>query len=62
MMIPDHEVCQELSSSDGFVLYRSRCRKDGSSVLLKMPCSNPVFPFTARLLEHEYKLLRWLTW
>ena len=37
MMIPDHEVCQELSSSDGFVLYRGRCRKDGGSVLLKMP-------------------------
>ena len=61
MMVPDHEVCQELSRGDWFVLYRGRCRKDGSSVLLKMPRSDPVSPFAARLLEHEYELLRGLS-
>jgi hypothetical protein len=61
MMVPDYEVCQELSRDDWFVLYRGRCRKDGSSVLLKMPRSNSVSPFAVRLLVHEYELLRGLS-
>ena len=61
MMVPDHEVCQELSRGDWFVLYRGRCRKDGTPVLLKMPRSDPASPLAVRLLEHEYELLQGLS-
>src|SRR5262245_12085594 len=60
-IVPDHEVCQELSRSERFVLYRGRRRKDRSAVLLKMPCSHSASTITVRLLEHESNLLNGLS-
>ncbi len=54
MMVPAYEVCQELSHSEWFVLYRGRCQADGRPVLIKTPRSDPSSLFEARLLEHEY--------
>ena len=61
MIVPDYEVCQELSHSERFVLYRGRCQADGRPVLLKTPRSDPTSPFEARLLEHEYEILQGLS-
>ena len=61
MMVPDHVVCQELSRGDWFVLYRGRCRKDGTPVLLKTPRRDPASPLAVRLLEREYELLHGLS-
>jgi histidine kinase len=61
MMVPDYEVCQELSRNEWFLLYRGRLREDGRSVLLKMPSRDPGSPFEVRLLEHEYTILQGLS-
>jgi serine/threonine protein kinase len=61
LVVPDYEICQELSRSEWFFLYRCRCRKDGSSVLLKTPRSDSASPLAVRLLEHEYELLKGLS-
>jgi hypothetical protein len=60
MIIPGYEVCQELSRSAWFVLYRGRYREDDRPVLLKAPCGDPSSPFEMRLLAHEYEILQGL--
>jgi serine/threonine protein kinase len=60
MMVPDYEVCQELSCDDWFLVSRGRCRQDGRPVLLKTPRREPASPFEVRLLEHEYAILQGL--
>jgi predicted ATPase/transcriptional regulator with GAF, ATPase, and Fis domain/tRNA A-37 threonylcarbamoyl transferase component Bud32 len=60
-MVPDYELCQELSRSAWFFLYRGRCREDGRPVLLKTPRRDPSSRFEVRLLEHEYEILQRLS-
>src|SRR5919198_292783 len=61
MIIPDYDVCKELSGNECFLLSRGRSRADGRPVLLKTPRHDPASPFEVGLLEHEYAILRGLT-
>jgi hypothetical protein len=61
LIAPGYEVCQELSRSECFYLYRGRRRRDGSPVLLKAPRYGSTWPMAARLLKHEYELLSGLS-
>jgi predicted ATPase/transcriptional regulator with GAF, ATPase, and Fis domain/tRNA A-37 threonylcarbamoyl transferase component Bud32 len=60
-MVPDYEVCQELSRNEWFLLCRGRHRGDARPVLLKTACHDPASPFARKLLEHEYAILQGLS-
>jgi len=60
VIIPDYEVCQDLSHNEWFLLSRGRRREDGRPVLLKTPRGDPTSPSGVRLLAHEYAILQGL--
>jgi len=59
-MVPEYEVCQDLSHYTRFLLSRGRRREDGRPVLLKTPRGDSPSPSMVRLLEHEYAILQGL--